>query len=91
MHKAKQIKTIVLYESSKEPAENTRPLNIDLSLDGTQWKTVTSITSVPNPNNPVSIVFEASEIARYIRIKATGICKLTLDEVEVYGPAEKEL
>ena len=67
---------------------NLRPLEIETSNNGIEWQSVTSIESPPDYSGPLSIVVDPSLTARYIRISASGECKLSFDEVEIYGPKD---
>lgn len=85
LNRLEKIKTIILYESTPDPSTNKRPLNIDFSEDGKQWRTVYSVTFAVNPAVPTKIFFKTPESARYIRIQAAGFGSLGFDEVEIYS------
>lgn len=80
----KTIKTIVLHESIQDPSVNIRPLQILLSTNGKTWHTVAEHRSA-NDKGPIRIILEPNQAARYVRVKATGTCRIALDEVEMYG------
>jgi hypothetical protein len=86
LHRPDKIQSVLLYESVNDRESNTRPINIAVSIDGHQWRTSASVTSEKNNAGPIRVLLESTPTARYIRIKATGYCRLTLDEVDVYGP-----
>lgn len=84
LDQATMITKIILYESRDEELLNTRPLIIDLSLDGRQWFKAASLMSLPDKTSPLHVALESPKAARYIRITASGNCMLAFDEVEVY-------
>jgi hypothetical protein len=67
---------------------NIRPLEIALSNDSSKWQNVASVVSPSKYNDPLSIMMDTPQTARYIRIKSSGKSKLSFDEVEVYGPRD---
>ncbi len=86
LYRNEKIKTILLFERSHTTPVNIRPLTVAMSIDGNKWHTVASVVSPVNHNGPLNIVFDKPEIARFIKIEATGIGSLSFNEVEVYGP-----
>lgn len=74
--------------TSKDTSVNRRPLTVAMSNDGITWRTVASVVSPVNEDGLLSIVFDKPETARFIRIEASGKCRLLFNEVEVYGPSE---
>jgi len=82
------METIRSYENNTEAFVNARPIKIDLSNDGSKWRTVASVVSPANHNEPLRIVFDKPETARFIKIEASGESRLSFDEIEVYGPSE---
>ena len=106
------IKTLLLFESSKDTSANTRhltvswigtrvenltfkdtsvnrrPLTVAMSNDGSKWRTVASVVSPANHNEPLRIIFDKPETARFIKIEASGKSRLSFNEIEVYGPSE---
>ncbi len=86
LYRTEEIGSVVLYNGFSGPAINIPPLNLDLSVDGTHWRTAASIVPGEPWSESLRIDFEKPEIARYIRLQASGHCMLRMDEVEVYGP-----
>lgn len=70
------------------PLFNDRTLQIAFSQDGIKWTIASSLTSPIDYEAPTRIIFEVPQIARYIQVKVPGRRKLSLDEVEVYGPQD---
>lgn len=69
--------------------------SIDVSEDGTVWKTVYEAVGTKQPEQPVEVCFPAVS-GRFVRLTATrlrnssaGEHRLQLAEMEVYGPAEE--
>lgn len=89
MHQLKSFKEIAIYEGIKKPKFNLRPLTVAISNEGKTWRTVKTLTD-KNHNNPMRILFNEPQTARYVMIQASGICYLSLDEVEIY-PAKKDV
>jgi hypothetical protein len=88
LHKVEKIKTVLLYESVDRKDSNKRPLHLAVSMNGIKWLTVADYSSYVNSQDPVRIILENPQTARYIRIQASGYCMLKLDEVKVYGPGD---
>lgn len=79
-----------LARSSHRPLFYTRPLKIAVSNNGSMWSTVASVDSPVKDDGHLTISFDNPQIARYIKIVALGMTKLSFDEVEVYGPSDNE-
>jgi hypothetical protein len=62
---------------------------VAISSEGKMWHTVKTITD-RNHNNPMRILFNEPQKARYVMIQASGACYLSFDEVEIY-PAKRNL
>ncbi len=85
LHSPKQIGLIKLYESRRGPTYNRRPLTVSLSNNQRDWETKTF--SKQN-ESPLGLVFEKPVTARYVLIQASGNCRLSFDEVEIYEKDE---
>jgi hypothetical protein len=81
--KSREIKRIVLYAGFFGTGFHTPPLMVSVSNDGKSWKQA-QINPLRLMNNKTELVLEASEAVRFINIKASGECILSLNEVEVY-------
>jgi hypothetical protein len=57
-------------------------------MTGEQWHEVHSIKTEPGHKDAIKVVFNSPVNARFIKIEAEGFCRLSLDEVEVYGPEQ---
>jgi hypothetical protein len=68
---------------------NQLPLTVAVSIDGKQWESA-QITEL-HKDMPIIIKPEKPITARYIRIIASGECRLCLNEVEVYPPSAKQM
>jgi len=73
-------------ESGPGGPVNSRPLTVAVSNDENHWRTVASVVSASNHNGLVRIMFDKPETARFIKIEASGECRLSFNEIEVYGP-----
>jgi hypothetical protein len=62
---------------------------VAVSNEGKNWHTVKTITDA-HQDNPLRIFFNAPQTARYVMIRASGVCYLSFDEVEIY-PAKKNI
>jgi len=80
LNQCEEIKTILLYgEFNKGVPE------ISISENGRDWQ---RISSMEHKENPISIVFERPETARYISVKAID-SEIGIDEIEVYPPEQR--
>ncbi|MBI5739278.1 MAG: YfhO family protein [Nitrospirae bacterium] len=77
-------------QSGRGTSVSGSPLKIELSRDGEEWSAVASSELLPDRDVPARIIFKRPPTARYIRISASGRTQLAFDEVEVYGPADRE-
>lgn len=68
---------------------NQLPLTLAISVDGKNWES-SQITEF-RKDQPLIIKPEQPVTARYIRIIASGECRLCLNEVEVYPPAPDQI
>jgi hypothetical protein len=89
LHQPKSFKQIVIYEGRNTPKFNSRPLTVAVSNKGENWKTVKTITDA-HQEKPLRIHFSPPQTARYVMIRASGVCYLSFDEVEIY-PAKKNI
>ena len=76
---------VVFLESRIRPEVNLRPLEVAVSADNISWRIVASIDAPPS-GKPLRVVFDDPPLARYLGIRASGICYLTFDEVKVFPP-----
>jgi hypothetical protein len=84
LNQKEKINSIIIYESIKDPSENSRRLDLSLSNDKERWNSVGHVISEVKNNGPVHINFDSAYTARYIQIKGSGKGELFLDEVEIY-------
>lgn len=77
------IGSVLLYEEGADRERNLRPLLVALSADGEVWRTLEG----REPRSPLRLVVEPPATARFVRVEASGVCRLSLDEVELYPPA----
>jgi hypothetical protein len=89
LHQLKSFSEIAIYEGIHKPKFNLRPLIVAISNEGKTWRTVKTLTD-ENHDNPLRILFNEPQKARYVMIQASGTCYLSLDEVEIY-PARKDI
>lgn len=89
LNEIKSIGSINIYEGQERANVNQRPIVVALSCDQKKWRTVRMI-SEPASDRPLSLEFKIPEKARYILIRASGICHFSLEEVEIYPPATAE-
>jgi hypothetical protein len=84
MYQLKSFSEIAIYEGIKGPEFNSRPLTVAISDEGKAWHTVKTITDGKD-HNPLRILFNTPQRARYVMIQASGTCYLSFDEVEIYS------
>jgi hypothetical protein len=89
LHQPKSFSEIVIYEGRNSSEFNLRPLTVAVSNEGKNWHTV-KILSDELQDNPLRIFFNTPQTARYVMIRASGVCYLAFDEVEIY-PAKKNI
>jgi hypothetical protein len=89
LYQLKFFDEIVIYEGIDKPEINLRPLTVAISVEGKEWRTVKILTN-KNHDNPMRILFNEPQKARYVMIQASGTCYLALDEVEIY-PTKKDV
>jgi hypothetical protein len=75
----------VIYESRAGDKWNRRPLDVAISSDLKQWQEVGSILN-PISEKPLKFIIEEPQSTRYLLIKATGLGRLSFDEVEILPP-----
>lgn len=85
LHDTYFIGSILIYESRFGDQWNRRPLEVAISTDLKQWQELGSIQDRIR-EKPLKLTLEEPQRARYLRIKATGLCRLSLDEVEILAP-----
>ncbi|MFC1498666.1 hypothetical protein ACFLS1_09400 [Verrucomicrobiota bacterium] len=85
LHDLQPIGSVVLHEGLRGSDLNLRPLIIRTSADGKEWQTIKTI-SQGWTGVPLRVELENEPLARFIMVKASGKCRLTFDEVEIYPP-----
>jgi len=85
LHDTYSIGSILIYESLAGDKWNRKPLEVSKSFDLKQWQGLGSISDSAR-EMPLKLILEEPQRARYLRIKATGLCRLSLDEVEILAP-----
>jgi len=83
LHRLRPVNAIVIYEGRNDAQYNTRPLIILFSNDGKSWQEV-GVLSGPNQGEPLILHFKDPQTVRYVLVKASGKCRLSLDEIEIY-------
>ncbi len=83
LQQKRQIGSVVIHEGMIRPNFNNRPIVVALSEDGKIWQKG-AVISKPVHHAPFNLIFEKKYTARFILIKASGYCHLSLDEVEVF-------
>ena len=89
LHRPRSFNTIVIYETRKDLKLNNRPLKVMISDDRKTWQTI-HLLEDNDLSNPHILNFKQVKQARYIAIQASGMCQLSLDEVEIYPPVETD-
>ncbi|MBW2411446.1 MAG: discoidin domain-containing protein [Deltaproteobacteria bacterium] len=89
LHRPRSFNRIVIYETRKDLKLNNRPLKVMISDDRNTWHTIRLLEDNA-PINPHILNFKKVKKARYIAIQASGMCQLSLDEVEIYPLAEAD-
>lgn len=89
LHQLKSFSEMAIYEGIKKSKFNLRPLTVAVSNEGKTWRTVKTLMD-KNQDNPLRILFNEPQKARYVMIQASGTCYLSLDEVEIY-PAKEDV
>ena len=86
LHRSESVGSVVLYESQTAASFNRRPLHVEFSPDGKTWTPVAQITEEKEPDKSarLCLVLPQPLTARYVQVRASGTCCLSLDEVEVY-------
>ena len=83
LKKPTKLRSIVIYEGEHDKTINNRPLRVFLSDDLEKWNLSVKIDGGLD-ERPININFDNPRQARYVLIKASGRCRLALDEVEIY-------
>jgi hypothetical protein len=79
-----RIGSIILYEGYDGGEWNRRPLKILVSKDGKDWHQAVEIEEKTS-GQPIKKDFDNSESARYLMVKATGLSRLSFDEIEIFA------
>jgi hypothetical protein len=82
----KRIGSIVLYESRKNRSWNQRPIEVATSSDGEMWSKIEE--AFTDGGGTLTLNLSKPVTARFVAIKATGPCRLSFDEVEIF-PADE--
>lgn len=83
LKKSTQIRSIVIYEGKNDANINKKPLRVFLSTDANKWDLGGKIEGGLD-ERPHNFKFDEPRYTRYVLIKASGRCRLALDEVEIY-------
>ena len=89
LYRSRSFDIIMIYETRRDSGFNSRPLKIKVSDDNKRWRTIHLIEN-NDAINPHILNFKQAQRARYIAIQASGMCQLSLDEVEIYPPVETD-
>lgn len=77
---------VVAYESRRPPEWNRRPLTLAGSRDGRSWSRLPA--TFAEGEGTLTADLAPAVTARFVALRAGGRCRLSLDEVEIYPPAE---
>ena len=83
LKKSTQIRFIVIYEGKNAANINKKPLRVFLSTESNKWNLGGKIEGGLD-ERPLKFNFDEPRQTRYVLIKASGMCRLALDEVEIY-------
>ena len=84
LQQVRRVGKILLYTGFGGERFNASPLAVSISDDGRLWRQVH--LGMPVPDKVLEIRLELPEKFRYLNIRASGRCVLSLNEVEVYEP-----
>ncbi|MBU0717189.1 MAG: hypothetical protein KJ749_02990, partial [Planctomycetes bacterium] len=79
------VRRIDTFEGRCEGQINTRPLLIGFSVDDKSWEVAAEVRAPPGSDRPLRTEFNPPIPMRYVFLRASGNCELSLDEVEVYS------
>jgi hypothetical protein len=85
LHDVYDVGSVVIYETRVGDKWNRRPLDIAISSDLKHWRKIGSFSN-PISQKPLKFTIAEPQSARYLLIRATGLCRLSLDEVEILPP-----
>jgi len=80
----REIGKVVAYQSRHGQGWNASPLVIAVSRDGRTWTRAGAILSEQPGVHGVDFI--PAVVARYVVLRASGACRLSLDEVELFPP-----
>ncbi len=83
LYRPEMISSVTVYESRHGPGLNLRPLKVMLSDDGKVWRPGGVMSDSKN-GLPLCLMLKEPQKARYVMIKASGLCRLAIDEVEIF-------
>ena len=83
LYRLELISSVTVYESRHGPDLNLRPLKVMLSDDGKAWR-LGGVMSDSKNGLPLRLMLKEPQRARYVTIKASGMCRLAIDEVEIF-------
>ena len=89
LHESRRIGRIVVYEPMRAVGLNVRPLIVSVCDDGDRWRDIGRIDEYGARELVHTLTFERPPTARRVRIRAEGTCRLSLCEVEIYGPEQR--
>jgi hypothetical protein len=75
---------VVIYEGIDDSKFNLRPLTVAFSRNPKTWGTVKTITNGIH-KSPLNIKLNKPQDARYVLLRSSGTCHLSIDEVEIYS------
>lgn len=82
LQRLENIGTITVYSDRMKSIGKSRSVRVLLSKNGKKWYTAGYIKG-GNPESTLQIEFEKPHKARYVMLRAIGLSRLILDEVEV--------
>jgi hypothetical protein len=80
----RMIGSVVAYEDRNEPGFNLRPLVVATSRDGRTWMRAGKLSG--EKGGKLVLDFPTPIEARFLLVQASGLCRLSLNEVEVFAP-----
>lgn len=84
LKRSQPVGVIKVFKSNDEPGYNNMPFEVLFSNNKIEWKAI----KIDNDSSPLVLNLVKPLSARYISIRASGVCVLSLDEVEIYPPAK---
>ena len=90
LHQTEVIGSIQIYPGIPGSKRNTRPVAVKISNDGKVWQDLFQI-NLGQLNSPVRVIIKKPVQSRYVLLRAIGTCRLAIDEVEIYPPADNTI